>query len=339
VLSKPERKAWYHSMKKSNTKSSPEVVVVGSVTIDRIIENGKTSVRLGGVATYGGLTFRRLGVETAVVTNIAETDRGLLDIFAAEGLSVRAGKSRFTTHFVNRAPGDGREQLIPEAADPITAAQVRPLSAKVRHVHAGPLHPGDIEPQAMALLAESKRLVSLDVQGYLRRAEEGRIVPDLSAGLEGALRAAHIIKADEGELTLMLDHFRLSLPGFLQRFRIDEAVITRGSRGASVWTRTGEGYHFGAEAVRRPVSTVGAGDVFFASYLAARVYRKLDIDLAATFAAGVAAKQVSGRHLAPALLDLATKLSGRTDRKGNPRPDGDEVRKRGRAEARKRTRP
>jgi sugar/nucleoside kinase (ribokinase family) len=296
-------------MKRIASATGPAAVaVVGSVTIDRIIENRKTSERLGGVATYGGLTFQRLGVETAVVTNIAEAHRGLLDVLAAEGLAVHAGTSRLTTRFVNRARGDWREQRLPEAADPITAGQVKPFLSEIRHVHAGPLHPDDIEPQAMALMAESKKLVSLDVQGYLRRMENDRIVPNLSAGLEGALRAAHIIKADEEELTLMLDHFRLSLPGFLQRFRIDEAVITRGSRGASVWTRAGEGYHFGAKTVRRPVSTVGAGDVFFAAYLVAHVYRKLDIDMAAMFAAGIAAKQVSGKHLAPGLLDLSGEI-------------------------------
>ena len=132
------------------------MVVVGSVTIDRIIENRKTSERLGGVATYGGLTFQRLGVETAVVTNIAESDRGLLDVLAAGGLAVHAGTSRLTTRFVNEARGDWREQLMPEAAAPITAAQVKPLLSEVRHIHAGPLHPDDIEPQAMALMAESK---------------------------------------------------------------------------------------------------------------------------------------------------------------------------------------
>jgi sugar/nucleoside kinase (ribokinase family) len=296
-------------MKKEPSKRMPATVaVVGSVTIDRIVENRKTSERLGGVVTYGGLTFQRLGVSTAVVTNIAANHRGLLDVLAAEGLAVHAGTSRLTTHFVNRAQGDWREQLMPEAAAPITAGQVKPLLSEIRHVHAGPLHPDDIEPQAMALMAESKKLVSLDVQGYLRRTENDRIVAAVSAGLEGALRSAHIIKADEEELTLMLDHFRLSLPGFLQRFRIDEAVITRGSRGASVWTRAGEGYHFGAETVRRPVSTVGAGDVFFAAYLVAHVYRKLDIDMAAMFAAGVAAKQVGGKHLAPGLLDLGAKI-------------------------------
>jgi sugar/nucleoside kinase (ribokinase family) len=327
-------------MKKKVSAIGPATVaVVGSVTIDRIIEDGKTSERMGGVVTYGGLTFQRLGVETAVVTNIAEAHRGLLDILAAKGLAVHAGTSRLTTHFVNRTQGDWREQLMPGAAAPIRAGQVKPLLSEVRHVHAGPLHPDDIEPQAMTLMAESKKLVSLDVQGYLRRTENDRIVPAVSAGLEVALRSAHMIKADEEELTLMLDHFRLSLPGFLQRFRIDEAVITRGSRGASVWTRAGEGYHFGAETVRRPVSTVGAGDVFFAAYLVAHVYRRLDVDMAAMFAAGVAAKQVSGKHIAPALLDLATKPSGRTDRKGNSRPYGNEVRKRGRAEERKRTRP
>jgi len=308
-MREPSREASLYSMRTKHAKIGPATVaVVGSVTIDRIIENRKTSERLGGVVTYGGLTFQRLGVSTAVVTNIAEAHRGLLDVLAAEGLAVHAGTSRLTTHFVNRAQGDWREQLMPEAAASITAGQVKPLLSEVRHVHAGPLHPDDIEPQALVLMAEAKKLISLDVQGYLRRTENDRIVPSLSAGLEGALRSAHMIKADEAELALMLDHFRLSLPGFLQRFRIDEAVITRGSRGASVWTRAGEGYHFGAETVRRPVSTVGAGDVFFAAYLVAHVYRRLDVDMAAMFAAGLAAKQVSGKHLPPGLLDLTGEI-------------------------------
>lgn len=298
-------------MRTKCTKTGQGIVaVVGSVTIDRVIENRITSDRLGGVVTYGGLTFQRLGVGTAVVTNIAKADRAILELLASEGLSAHAGPSRFTTRFVNRSQGDRREQAMPEAARPITADQVKSVLPEVRHFHAGPLHPDDIDPEAMALMGGSKRLVSLDVQGYLRRAETDRIVPAVSAGLEGALHVAHIIKANEEELTLLLDHFRASLPGLLERFRIDEAVVTRGSRGASVWTRAGEGIHFGAETVRRPVSTVGAGDVYFAAYLAGHVYRQLDIDRAAMFAAALAARQVSGNHLAPALLDLTSKLSG-----------------------------
>jgi len=301
-------------MKTVRAKYDPEVLIVGSVTIDRIIENRSITERLGGVVTYGGLTFQRLGVATSVVTNVADPHRPLLDILSDEGLAVHAGKSPGTTRFVNESRGDFREQLMPETAGPISADQVRPLLEQVRHVHAGPLHSDDIDARAVALMGESKKLVSLDVQGYLRINENGRVVPGVSAGLEGALGAAHIIKADEGELALMLDHFRESLPGFLRRFRIDEAVITRGSRGASVWTRAGDGVHFGAEAVRRPVSTVGAGDVFFAAYLAAHLYRGLDIDLAAGFAAGVAARQVAGKHIAPALLDLAAGTPGKKDR-------------------------
>ena len=307
-------------MKTKPAKHDPEVLVVGSVTIDRIVENRKTLERLGGVGAYGGITFRRLGVATAVVTNIADGDGALLAILAGEGVAVHAGRSACTTHFVNESRGDFREQFMPEAASPISSAQVKPFLATVRHFHAGPLHPDDIDPQAMALMAESKKLVSLDVQGYLRRLVNGRVVPGLSQGLEEALHAAHIVKADEGELTLMLDHFRESLPGFLKRFRIDEAVITRGSRGASVWTRFGEGWHFAAEAVRRPVSTVGAGDVFFAAYLAAHVYRNLDIDLAAGFAAGVAARQVAGKHIAPSSLNLPSEPARADGRKRSALP-------------------
>ena len=290
-------------MKKPPRKMPVAVAVVGSVTIDRIVENRKTSERLGGVVTYGGLTFQRLGIPTAVVTNIARADRAILAILAAHVETVQAGTSAHTTRFVNRTEGDRREQLMPEAAVPITADQLKPFVHKIRHFHAGPLHPDDIEPRAMALMASSKCLVSMDVQGLLRRSDNGRIVPAVSNRLGEALRSAHIIKADEEELALMLNHFRMSLPGFMQHFRLEEAVITRGSRGASVWTRAGEGYHFGAETVRRPVSTVGAGDVFFAAYLASHVYRQLDIDLSALFAAKLAAKQVSGRHLSPAFLD------------------------------------
>jgi len=306
--------------KELSQKIPVSVLIVGSVTIDRIVENRRTSERLGGVATYGGITFRRLGVGTAAVTNVAEADRGILDALAREGVDVHAGDSIRTTRFVNESRGDFREQLMPESAGPVTADQIRPFLERVRHFHAGPLHPDDIDPQAMALMAESKKLVSLDVQGYLRGDDNGRIVPAVSPGLEGALRAAHIIKADEGEFTLMLDHCRESLPGFLQRFRVDEAVITRGSRGASVWTRSGDGVHFRAEPVRRPVSTVGAGDVFFAAYLAAHVYRKLDIDLAARFAAGVAARQVAGMHISSALLDLPTEQPGVGGRKRSAAP-------------------
>ncbi len=307
-------------MKTIHAKPNPEVLVVGSVTIDRIIENRSITERLGGVVTYGGLTFQRLGVATAVVTNVADAHRHLLDILSDEGLAVHAGKSPGTTRFVNESRGDLREQRMPEAAAPVSASRIEPLLATVRHVHAGPLHPDDIDARAVALMGASKKLVSLDVQGYLRINENGRIVPGVSEGLAGALGAAHIIKADEGEFSLMLDHFRESLPGFLRRFRIDEAVITRGSRGASVWTRTGEGVHFGAEAVRRPVSTVGAGDVFFAAYLAAHLYRGLDIDLAAGFAARVAARQVAGKHIAPALLDLPAEPPGAGGRKRSAAP-------------------
>jgi sugar/nucleoside kinase (ribokinase family) len=59
---------------------------------------------------------------------------------------------------------------------------------------------------------------------------------------------------------------------------------------------------------------VGAGDVYFAAYLASHIYRRLDVDMAAMFAAGLAAKQVGGKHLAPALLDLATGTPGKKAR-------------------------
>ncbi len=301
----------------------PLVVVIGSVTIDEIHENGLTALRLGGVVTYGGITFQRHGVGTAIVTNHAREDSRILNPLAGEGITIFSGTSASTTRFVNRSEGDRRGQEMPRAADPIGAAQIGAAPETILHFPLGPLHPEDIGRDAIERVAASKCLVSLDVQGYLRGRSNGRIVPAVSPGLEAVLRASHIVKADDSELELMLRAFRMSLPGFLEHFRITEAVITRGSRGASVWTLGGEGYQFGAERVDTPVSTVGAGDVFFAAYLANRIHRRTDIEQSASRATQTAARQVRGEYIRPGLLSLGTGRAWKLDasrRKGRTPP-------------------
>ena len=192
---------------------------------------------------------------------------------------------------------------MPEAADSITAGQVKPLLSEVRHIHAGPLHPDDIESQALALMAESKKLVSLDVPGLSRRTENWRILPPCQLVSSGIALGPHH-QGRRGGADPHARSLSRKPPGFLLRFG-STRPLSPGARAAHQCVDPRRrGYHFGAETVRRPVSTVGAGDVFFAAYLVAHVYRKLDIDVAAMFAAGVAAKQVSGKHLAPELLDL-----------------------------------
>ena len=64
--------------------------------------------------------------------------------------------------------GDARRQELLACAAPIAAAQLGPVLAGVEHVYLGPLHPRDL---AEDVLAAIDGVVSLDIQGYVRRIE------------------------------------------------------------------------------------------------------------------------------------------------------------------------
>jgi len=44
------------------------IAVVGSTTIDQIVAEDKNYLKLGGVTTYAGLTYRRHGIPTYIVS-------------------------------------------------------------------------------------------------------------------------------------------------------------------------------------------------------------------------------------------------------------------------------
>jgi len=62
--------------------------VVGSTTIDQIITEDHSYLKLGGVTTYAGITYRRHGIPGFIVSNMAAQDLELMDKLTAENISV-----------------------------------------------------------------------------------------------------------------------------------------------------------------------------------------------------------------------------------------------------------
>lgn len=145
-----------------------QVAIIGSATRDRVVNGEITRLKWGGVAVYSGLTLSRLGVSTSVVTNITGRDSALMDLLSTAGISVEAGDSDRTTEFANHVSGDERRQELLSRAAPISESQVAEIAAKVDHVYLGPLHPLDIEPQAIKALQGVDHIV-VDIQGYPAR--------------------------------------------------------------------------------------------------------------------------------------------------------------------------
>ena len=48
--------------------------VVGSTTIDKIVAEDQSYLKLGGVTTYAGITYRRHGIPARIVSNLADQD-------------------------------------------------------------------------------------------------------------------------------------------------------------------------------------------------------------------------------------------------------------------------
>lgn len=291
---------------------APVVIVIGSATLDTIRFGGRTRRKIGGVATYAGVTFRRHGLGTAVAANVAAADVPLFRLFSDEGLLWTNGPTRATTRFINRETGAGRAQEMPSAADPIRCGAWLAERATIRHVHLGPLHPDDIHPDTLSLAASGRYFVSLDVQGYVRGVEDSRIVPRVSDRIETALAAADAVKADETEWERILARFGSDTAGLRSRLGFGELLLTAGAEGGRLISRDGSVLHYAPVPVppEQVEDPTGAGDVFFAAFLAGRHHEGWTERESLEHAARIAAQHVSGGYLTPAALSAETDSTG-----------------------------
>lgn len=281
------------------------VIVVGSTTIDKIMQGDETFFKLGGVTTYAGMTFHRHHIETTIVTNVAPHDVSLLHRFFQEQIRVCNGATEHTTHFIHYNDGDERRQELPLMATPIHYQQIVNGLNSASLLHLGPLYPTDIAADALQQLRRLELFVSLDLQGYVRQQRYQIVSPMVSADLPYALRLAKIVKAAVEELTLILENYHISVSQLMKTYDIQEMVITSGSKGGIIRTINGEEVQYAAESVTSPVDTTGAGDVFFASYLVHRFFHTKSVAESASQAAKVAAQHVEGRYITPQHLYLS----------------------------------
>jgi sugar/nucleoside kinase (ribokinase family) len=278
--------------------------IVGSTTIDKIVAGDQSCLKLGGVTTYAGITYRRHGIPALIASNLAERDFKIIENLKAEKIDVFNAASDQTTHFVNYIQGDRRDQELLQQASPIHAEQIRAILPRIDGLHLGPLHPLDIDPAALDLLQKSNLPIFLDVQGYTRMVQGRKVYPSVSVHLTAGLMPARVIKANGIEHQSILDFYQMNLAELMVRFKIEESVITLGKNGGFVRTQTGGTFKYAAELVNSPGDSTGAGDVFFAAYILSRFSFQMHIPDACRYAARIAARQVEGKYITISQLGL-----------------------------------
>ena len=232
--------------------------IVGSTTIDKIVAEDHSFLKLGGVTAYAGITYRRHGIPVFIISNIAEQDLEVAAKLRAEDILVFSAKSDLSTYFVNYNKGDRRYQKLLQQAKSIKTSQIRPIFNRVDGLHLGPLHPLDIEAAVLRSLHNSNLKIVLDVQGYTRMIQDKKVYRSVSDQMAFGLRQAHIAKANETEYIAILDFFKMTLKELMYRFEIEEFVVTMGDKGGFVQKHNGETDHYQAAKIKALVDPTEA---------------------------------------------------------------------------------
>ena len=273
------------------------VAIIGSTTIDKIVRRNLSCYKIGGVTAYAGITYRRHGIKTVAVTNISKRHPEIIARLNKEKIEVCSGQTAVTTHFINAINDDIRQQKILQRAAPIDRKQVAANIKGLGVVHLGPLHPADIDIQAIELLSKTDIRILLDVQGLVRSVKNKVVYASVSRHLNAALRCAHIVKANTQEFESMADYYQMDLSRLMHRFKINEFLVTAGSKGGCVREISGAKIPYKAATPRTNGDPTGAGDIFLAAYVIARILNHQKIPDACKYAAKLVALQIDDNYI------------------------------------------
>ena len=283
--------------------TSPQLLVVGSIALDRLERGTRVDRRLGGAVTYGGLTAARLGVRVEAWSAMPEAWHAVARRLLAP-VTLHLTPSQQPTLFLNRErAGSEREQFCTDRARCLRW-QDAPFGADEHWdwVHFGPLHEADLAADLVTPLVARCRVSSLDLQGYARAVDpaNGAIVARVADDLGARLVGLDWVKASDAEWDLVGAALGMSPAEAMLAFGWKGLLVTRGERGGTLHTRRGETSWRAAPAGDVVLET-GAGDVFVAAFVA-RLISGGDVGDdrcrdALADAAGIAAEHVSGRWL------------------------------------------
>lgn len=223
----------------------------------------------GGCPYHAARALSLLTRPSRIVAKCSAAHRRLLlGPLLALGIPVSWRPGEATTGFELIRDGDDRLMSVTSIGDNWADDEVRSwVCAAIEPctwVHVAPLLRDDFSAAALAEIAR-ERVVSLDGQGLARTRVLGPLALDADFDPE-LLRHVRVLKLAEEEAEVILDEISAdSLAGL----GVPEVIVTRGSRGALIWT-TGELTEVPARPSVPNVGATGSGDIFAAIYIAAR---------------------------------------------------------------------
>jgi sugar/nucleoside kinase (ribokinase family) len=271
-----------------------DICCIGHITADKVVNSRSVVYMPGGTAWYFSCAMSRLAVKYLLVTALGEPEMHYADKLRIKRVEMNIKPSTNTVFFENiyGDDPDHRTQNVLQTADPFTVAQLEGIDAKIFHL--GPLLADDFPAKVVKSLA-GRGVISLDVQGYLRKVVDQKVYATTWADKDQILPHINILKADVAELHALtgIDSVHDGVK-ILADYGISEVVITNASKGSVIY-HAGVFYDIPAYMPEMIVDTTGCGDTYMAGYL----YKR---------AKGVAVEDAG--HFAAAMSGLKTAVPG-----------------------------
>ena len=247
-----------------------DIAFVGHYTQDTIVYTHATRVVDGGAFNYGANVAARMGLEVAVVTRLARKDWHVVQDLEHLGVTVFARATPASTCLRLIYPTanlDERAIELTSSAGPFTVDEVARVEAKAFAIGASVR--GEMPMEVVEALAATGALVALDVQGFLRIVQDGKLVSDGWPGKESILKHVTVLKTDAVEARLITgESDRYAAARKLAEYGPREVLLTHNG-GVLV-------YHAGVFdeapfAPREVRGRSGRGDTCTAAYLSRRL--------------------------------------------------------------------
>ena len=247
-----------------------DICTIGHISLDKVVTVQSTKHMPGGTSFYFSKALLNTDIQYKLITALAHQEHQIVDELRAEGFDIYTLPSNHTVYFENvyNADQNHRDQFVLQKASPFSLDKMPEVSAKFFHL--GPLLSDDIPVKLIENLAKTGK-VSLDIQGYLRRVQDKRVVYQDWADKKEILPYVSILKANEFEMEVITgltdawDGAR-----YLADLGVSEVIITLGSQGSLVLTE-GVFYQIPAFKPTAVVDATGCGDTYMAGYLSKRV--------------------------------------------------------------------
>lgn len=247
-----------------------DICTIGHISLDKIVTPKAVTYMPGGTSFYFSKTLLHADIDYKLVTALSLKDYYIVDELRAEGIDIYTLPSTHTVFFENSYSEDQnhREQQVLRKASPFNVSQMPDLTAKVFHL--GPLLADDIPVKLIQDLSK-KGLVSLDIQGYLRRVWNKKVVYQNWPGKKKVLPYVSILKANEFEMEIVTGRKNPREGAmYLADLGVREVIITLGSKGSLIYS-DGAFYQIPAFKPTAVVDATGCGDTYMAGYLWKRV--------------------------------------------------------------------